>query len=60
MIQIVKRITLAVLLATFVAGPVALDKNIVFAAEQASGPEQQNQPTEVQQNEGNNHAGHHS
>jgi len=51
---------LAVLLATFVAGPVALDKNIVFAAEQASGQEQQNQPTEVQQNEGNNHAGHHS
>ena len=49
-----------VLLATFVAGPGALDKNIVFAAEQTSGQEQQSQPTEVPQNDGSNHTGHHS
>ena len=49
-----------VLLAAFVAGPVALDKNIAFAAEQTSGQEQQGQPTEVPQNDGSNHAGHHS
>jgi len=60
LIQIAKRIMVVVLLATFVAGPVAFDKNIAFAAEQNSGREQQSQPTEVPQNDGSNHAGHHS
>ena len=60
MIQIGKRVMLAVLLATFVSGTVlAPSMNVVFAAETPASQEQQTPPPDAPQNGGNEHAGHH-
>ena len=59
MIQTGKRIMLAALLAAYVAGTVASDMNVVFAAEQTTSQEQQTPTPADQQNSQNEHAGHH-